>query len=91
MRPGEKKVMRDIVVAAQRVLDFGHCNLRPPKYQARVRAFDALDDALEAWRDASLNWQAPRPDPELRERVTHEQSEGYRDAMMDSGRGSLLR
>ena len=45
-----------------------------------------------------LDWQAPRPDPELRERVEHETehdrtetTEHYRDAMMDSGRGSLLR
>ena len=46
----------------------------------------------------ALNWQVPRPDPELRERVEHETehdrtetTEHYRDAMMDSGRGGLLR
>jgi len=38
-----------------------------------------------------LRWNAPRQDPEMRERVTHEQEEGYRDAMQDAGRGSLLR
>ena len=38
-----------------------------------------------------LNWQAPQRDPSMEERVRHEQSEHYRDAMNDSGRGSLLR
>ena len=32
-----------------------------------------------------------RPDPDFQHRLRAEMEEGYRDAMMDSGRGGLLR
>jgi len=39
---------RAVVRAARLVIQCGHANLNQPKYGVRVRAFDFLDNALDA-------------------------------------------
>ena len=57
---------------------------------------EAVWDAMtpqerDAATQRALRWDAPQRDPSMEERVRHEQSETYRVAMQDAGRGSLNR
>jgi hypothetical protein len=51
----ELEALRRLAEAARAVLACGVGNLSPPRYAARVEAFDGLDDALDAlppeWRE----------------------------------------